>query len=1034
MSRMSGPDLKNNPFTALFPSVLDAQQFAAGVKDALATSDQDISESIFSDQGKAEEVVHLNNLIERIFLITLDQTCTSDKFRPAKAVFMAEFQLTLGGQDWLDLEILETCLFERLVFEEPDKHIVKTSKTGEPDRTVTEGRVLFYLYYAYVRAVQETKKIEDESYLSFVTVIKDIIIRNGKTSLQTAPLFVGQDPGQQFLDIFMEEHRNSDSEIMMEFLELVASEIDSHQEDGSLAQILRPVLDQVTTTFHKELGLNNPRTFDFVEFVLFMTRTECLGKVFMDYTTPRDIKTAKNFEMSLLGCTLSISCIPENPQGPFQFFTEPSTMRPSEVEMTMHSLWQPIAILNEKVHKMIYNLLKLSEELKHRTLEWLGNCLTANQGRAKLWSNHLPPELLNRMYCSDGFFINLCAVLLRLCKPFCAAQSPKLLKIQLSYCAVEMKTVEEGRERNMHLKGLNKETSLIPPPEGSVPYPGEDKFNFLTECFMMTHYCLHLGIHVIHEKFMRLNQEMGQLEGAYRDLVNSGAEGSAIGRQLKDRFEKRMSMFQCVRAALLEPQIVQMSLQLHVASATLLVNLAAGGVESFLQEICFPLPDPVPDVLTVVPEFLVENMVDLVVFIRRFRDETFEIIGGDISHFASLILVFMGSPQRMKNPHLRAKLAQTLENLMPVQNEMKAGLIANYHREQLFVKHPLIQHLAETLLHVFVSIEMTGQAVQFEQKFNYRRPMYKILDYIWNIEIHHEALKRLSAHAEEHIEDSDAPLFLRFINLLVNDATFLLDEALMYMSQIKEQQEEKDSGAWQNLPEDQQREKESNLQQLTMLSRFHNLMSRDTIHILELLTRDIQTLFIHNIMVDRIAAMLNYFLIHLVGPKKKNLKVKNFEEFEFKPQLIVSDICQIYLNLGSHEAFCLAVTADGRSYSPDLLPQAERVLQRIGKPVQMISEFAGLAEEIKSVASQQKEEEELLGDVPEEFQDAIMGTVMKDPVILPSGQVVDRSTIARHLLSDQTDPFNRSPLTMEMLKPHDELREKIKLWIQDNKK
>jgi len=29
-------------------------------------------------------------------------------------------------------------------------------------------------------------------------------------------------------------------------------------------------------------------------------------------------------------------------------------------------------------------------------------------------------------------------------------------------------------------------------------------------------------------------------------------------------------------------------------------------------------------------------------------------------------------------------------------------------------------------------------------------------------------------------------------------------------------------------------------------------------------------------MVDRVAAMLNYFLCHLVGPKKKNFKVSNY--------------------------------------------------------------------------------------------------------------------------------------------------------------
>ena len=43
----------------------------------------------------------------------------------------------------------------------------------------------------------------------------------------------------------------------------------------------------------------------------------------------------------------------------------------------------------------------------------------------------------------------------------------------------------------------------------------------------------------------------------------------------------------------------------------------------------------------------------------------------------------------------------------------------------------------------------------------------------------------LATFAEEHIEDEDAPVFLRFINLLINDAIYLLDEALGYMKQIQ---------------------------------------------------------------------------------------------------------------------------------------------------------------------------------------------------------------------------------------------------------
>lgn len=51
------------------------------------------------------------------------------------------------------------------------------------------------------------------------------------------------------------------------------------------------------------------------------------------------------------------------------------------------------------------------------------------------------------------------------------------------------------------------------------------------------------------------------------------------------------------------------------------------------------------------------------------------------------------------------------------------------------------------------------------------------------------------------------------------------------------------------------------------------MMGRETIQILEMLTKEISAVFIHSTMVDRVASMLNYFLLHLVGPKKREFKV-----------------------------------------------------------------------------------------------------------------------------------------------------------------
>lgn len=145
-----------------------------------------------------------------------------------------------------------------------------------------------------------------------------------------------------------------------------------------------------------------------------------------------------------------------------------------------------------------------------------------------------------------------------------------------------------------------------------------------------------------------------------------------------------------------------------------------------------------------------------------------------------------------------------------------------------------------------------------------------------------------------------------------------------------------------------------------LLARFHNVMGNETIRTLRWLTSDIKSIFCHPTLVERIAGMLNYFFLHLVnfesenknreysnckflfqvGPKKKNFRVKDLGVYEFKPQDLVVDICQIYLNLGTSgkdevtgrvKAFCSAISRDGRSYSPDLFSQAEAVLIKIGR-------------------------------------------------------------------------------------------------------
>jgi len=51
-----------------------------------------------------------------------------------------------------------------------------------------------------------------------------------------------------------------------------------------------------------------------------------------------------------------------------------------------------------------------------------------------------------------------------------------------------------------------------------------------------------------------------------------------------------------------------------------------------------------------------------------------------------------------------------------------------------------------------------------------------------------------------------------------------------------------------------------------------------------------------------------------------------------------------------------------------------------------------------------------------------------------SGKTMERKAIERILLTEAKDPFNRQPLSRDMLKPNDELRKQIEKWKSEQLK
>lgn len=1061
-------NISSNPFAALFSSVADAKQFASvqkqppsevptvsnrprSTEEGYDSEDSDVSSigsvdnDSFTDTNRAFrsqkeicEQLNINHMLQRIFLITLDNSDPSLKGGngiPPRCVFLDDMAVDLDGQDWLDMKNVEQALFNRMLIPEPGTHLICMTPANimnvTADRDAGEKEVMKYLFACFQRVKGEITKVP-ENLLTYAIRCKALIVSNTRTALLTPEIYGDQNIYEQILELLLEGVSGPQFDDVAEFMEEVIMMLKEEEEVRTFNEVIFPVLDIILQRI-KELDLCHAMLYSYLDVLIYFTRQFDLAKAFLDYIKPKDPKNGNMYQQTLLGTILNISCLLKTPGlvESHLYFLNPSRSSPQEIKVQESNIHQFMVQFHDKLHPILRNLIQLSPDTKQGILSWLGNCLHANSGRTKIWANQMP-DLFFQMYASDAFFLNLGAALLKLCQPFCKPKSLKLLTFNPTYCSLKELNEEEQKSRNVHMKGLDKETCLISMPSGLEP-PFAEAYNLVTENLVLTQFALRLGFHRLHDQMIKMNQSLHRLQVAWREAQQSS---NPAADNLREQFERLMTIYLSTKAAATEPQMLQNCMNLQISTTTILVQFSLGNRGTEYMEVKFPLLDVEYCMLSHIPEFFAENLGDFFIFLRRFADDILETAGDSLEQALNFVSVFMGNVERMKNPHLRAKLAEVLEAVMPhmeqVQNPMMSSM---FHRERVFASFRQAYYLAEALIKVFVDIEFTGDPHQFEQKFNYRRPMYPILKYMWGYENYRESIKNLADYAFDNLEAMNPPLFLRFLNLLINDAIFLLDEAIQYLSKIKIQQIEKDRGDWNNLASETRREKEGNLQMFGQLARFHNIMSNETIGTLSFLTSEIKALCVHPILAERIISMLNYFLQHLVGPKMGALKVKDFSEFDFKPQQLVSDICTIYLNLGVKEVFCATVPKDGRSYSPMLLAQTVRVLKKINKPGNMIIAFSELADKIKSLADLQQQEEEAFVDAPDEFLDPIMSTLMIDPVILPSSRVtVDRSTIARHLLSDQTDPFNRSPLTMDQIKANLEIREKIQQWLAERKR
>ncbi|KAI7901309.1 ubiquitin elongating factor core-domain-containing protein [Cokeromyces recurvatus] len=782
--------------------------------------------------------------------------------------------------------------------------------------------------------------------------------------------------------------------------EFLTQLIQRFDEDG-LDMILGPVFVEISNEIRMgNILSDNKSSMQAISFLCENKSVAAMVSSLSEFNPSNAL--ANNIEdISLLGPFFKLSAYPDAaPKVAESYFQNTETRNAADLLSCKNGLRGSVQNIQKFMFSICNSIVRANAESRNQLLEYFGHIVRLNEKRAQI---QVDPQTIS----SDGFMHNIAAVLLAFCDPFLDIRASKIDKIDSSYF------------RTSKRLDVAEETKINATKEQSDAYYRQvqelKNHNFITEIFFLTLSFMHYGpirAFVNFNEFIReYNEVKKQADKAQQDALRTantpqGMMSDFVAKRLKAKYDQ-MTMFRLAyETMVLDPIFLAEALRFYDLVMAWIIRIADPQHKHPWEKIKLPLPDAVPETFAMLPEWIIEDIVELYIFIGKYGYETRVMMQCPHDELVTFIITFLRNSKYVKNPYLKAKLVEVLFFFTyPIARGVPGEL------EAILNSHPLaLDHLVPSLMNFYVEVEQTGASSQFYDKFNIRYNISHIMKTIWNHPAHRAKLREESQNSET---------FTRFVNMLMSDVTYLMDESLSKLSEIHQiQLEMSDKASWEAKTPQYRQEREGNLYSLERQAQSYVALGNETVHMLKYMTAEVTKPFLVNEIVDRLAAMLDYNLVQLVGPKCTDLKVANPEKYYFQPRKLLSEIIDIYLNLNS-QTFVEAVARDGRSYRKEYFSKAASILQKHAlKSMDDISALESFVNRVEIAVQSGVEEEEELGEVPDEFLDPIFFTLMEDPVLLPTSNViVDRSTIRAHLLGDTRDPFNRMPLTMDMVQP-----------------
>uniref|UniRef100_G1Q204 Ubiquitin conjugation factor E4 n=1 Tax=Myotis lucifugus TaxID=59463 RepID=G1Q204_MYOLU len=697
--------------------------------------------------------------------------------------------------------------------------------------------------------------------------------------------------------------------------------------------------------------------------------------------------------LSYLGSFFSFSVFAEDDAKVVEKYFSGPAITLENTRVVSQSLQHYLELGRQELFKILHSIL-LNGETREAALGYMAAVVNANMKKAQMQTD-------DRLVSTDGFMLNFLWVLQQL------STKIKLETVDPTYifhprCRITLPTDETRVNATMEdVKDWLAELYGDQPPFSEPKFP--------TECFFLTLHAHHLSILPSCRRYIRRLRAIRELNRTVEDLKNNESQWKdsplatrhrEMLKRCKTQLKKLVRCKACADAGLLDESFLRRCLNFY----GLLIQLLLRILDPAYPDVTLPLSSDVPKAFAALPEFYVEDIAEFLFFIVQYSPQVlYEPCTQDIVMF---LVVMLCNQNYIRNPYLVAKLVEVMFMTNPAVQPRTQKFF------EMIENHPLSTKLLVPSLMKFytVDVEHTGATSEFYDKFTIRYHISTIFKSLWQNIAHHGTFMEEFKSGGHSFTDYESIISVKI-------------SALLHLSPLPPQHGlgtswcGQDKGSWEGKKEKTPTSRGKQISNSPMLLPPYPTGSSLNTRVFYFLQKPVPEKQVPAELGPRLAAMLNFNLQQLCGPKCRDLKVENPEKYGFEPKKLLDQLTDIYLQLDCAR-FAKAIADDQRSYSKELFEEVISKMRKAGiKSTIAIEKFKLLAEKVEEIVAKNARAEIDYSDAPDEFRDPLMDTLMTDPVRLPSGTIMDRSIILRHLLNSPTDPFNRQTLTESMLEP-----------------